>query len=198
MSDIFLPDWFADRLPVISSTVLVTGLLLDVRAMRRRRRSRRRRAGSGRPAHHDDRARGVAHDVIRDAPEEGAPDAATPVAAEDDEIDPLGPRGVDDRLAGVALPDEELGRDADVVAACDEDLGRGLALVADLVDAGRVPSAGQPQRARVDDADREQAGVRGGPRAGAPPPRRVRTSARGPSRAARPRTVASVPVASPA
>ena len=37
VSDIFLPDWFADRLPVISSTVLVTGLLLDVRAMRARR-----------------------------------------------------------------------------------------------------------------------------------------------------------------
>lgn len=39
VSDIFLPGWFASRLPVISSTVLVTGLLLDVRAMRRNRRS---------------------------------------------------------------------------------------------------------------------------------------------------------------
>lgn len=39
VSDIFLPDWFAARLPVISSTVLVTGLLLDLRAMRRRRRA---------------------------------------------------------------------------------------------------------------------------------------------------------------
>ena len=39
VSDIFLPDWFASRLPVISSAVLVTGLLLDARAMRRNRRS---------------------------------------------------------------------------------------------------------------------------------------------------------------
>lgn len=37
VSDIFLPDWFAARLPVISSAVLITGLFLDVRAMCRDR-----------------------------------------------------------------------------------------------------------------------------------------------------------------
>jgi hypothetical protein len=33
VSDIFLPDWFAQRLPIIGSTVLLTGLALNVRVL---------------------------------------------------------------------------------------------------------------------------------------------------------------------
>jgi hypothetical protein len=39
VSDIFLPDWFAARLPIISSSVLVAGLVLNARVMRRDRRA---------------------------------------------------------------------------------------------------------------------------------------------------------------
>ncbi len=37
VSDIFLPDWFARRLPIFGSAVLGTGLALNLRALNRRR-----------------------------------------------------------------------------------------------------------------------------------------------------------------
>ncbi len=41
VSDIFLPDWFARNLPVIGSTILVTGIALNVRAIVRARSAAR-------------------------------------------------------------------------------------------------------------------------------------------------------------
>ena len=35
VSDIFLPDWFAQRLPIIGSAVLGTGIVLNLRAVTR-------------------------------------------------------------------------------------------------------------------------------------------------------------------
>ena len=36
VTDIFLPDWFSRRIPLFSGTVLVLGLVLNLRASRRR------------------------------------------------------------------------------------------------------------------------------------------------------------------
>ena len=36
VTDIFLPDWFSRRIPLVSGTVLVLGLALNLRASRRR------------------------------------------------------------------------------------------------------------------------------------------------------------------
>lgn len=84
------------------------------------------------------------------------------VAAEHDEVDPLGAGGVHDGLARVAFPDEELAGDPHLLASSHEGLGGLLPLVADLVDAGGEPTPGEAQRARIDDADREQTGVQPG------------------------------------
>jgi hypothetical protein len=40
VTDIFLPGWFSRRVPVVSGTVLVVGLLLNLRAWREGRSSR--------------------------------------------------------------------------------------------------------------------------------------------------------------
>ena len=55
--------------------------------------------------------------------------------ADDDEVGPFRLGRLDDRLAGVALPDEERHLDAHPPAAGDEVGRRRLALRADLVDA---------------------------------------------------------------
>lgn len=75
------------------------------------------------------------------------------------EVHLLAERGVDDRLSGVALPDEEGHADTPCPAACHELLRRGFAPGPNLVDAGAEPAARQPQGPRIDHADDQQFGA---------------------------------------
>jgi two-component system, NarL family, sensor histidine kinase DevS len=98
----------------------------------------------------------MADDVVRHASEERSVDAVAAVRPQDDEVGLLGRRCVHDRFARVTLPDQERGRDAKVLGPSHEGLGRHLAFVADLVDAGSIQTTRQFERARVDHADGDQ------------------------------------------
>ncbi len=69
-----------------------------------------------------------------------------------DEVDAFRCRGLDDRFARITLPDQECGRHAEILRAGDQPLGYGLPFIADLVDPRAEATAGQSERARVDDA----------------------------------------------
>ncbi len=75
---------------------------------------------------------------------------------DDDEIDRLGDRGLHDRFAGIAFPDQTADRHAFTVAAVDDPLGGRLAAGPDLVHALSIADTRQPLAAGIDDADQQE------------------------------------------
>ena len=101
------------------------------------------------------RARGVPDDVVRHAADEQAAHRAAAVAPDDHEVDSLAPRGIDDRLTGISLPDQESHANPSLAAAGHELAGDELAVGAELVDpAGRVVRHGAVRR--IDHAHDQQ------------------------------------------
>lgn len=82
--------------------------------------------------------------------------------ADHDEIDPFRCRGLDDRLARITFPDQECRRHAEIPRAGDQSLGYGLPFVANLIDPSAEATAGQSERARVDDAHGDEPRVQTG------------------------------------
>lgn len=105
-----------------------------------------------------DRHGGLPDDALRYAPKEQAADRSATVAAEDDDVGPLGGGGFEDRFARLAFPNEELDRDTFAATPLHELLRGGLAVFADLVDAGEEAAARQSKGGRVDDAHDEEFG----------------------------------------
>jgi hypothetical protein len=108
----------------------------------------------------DDGHDGLPDDALRHASEKQASDRSATVAPEDDHVGTLGCGGFEDRFARLALPDEELDWDAFAATSLHELLRRGLAVFADLIDAGQEAAAWQSKRGRVDDAHDEELGTK--------------------------------------
>jgi len=104
----------------------------------------------------------VPHDILGDAPKQESADATPSVRPDDDHVRALGNGGVDDRLAGLALPDEGSDWHAGAPATGDECTCRQLALLSDLVHSGREAATRKAQQSCVDDADDEEPGVQPG------------------------------------
>jgi hypothetical protein len=101
----------------------------------------------------------MADDEVGDAAEEEAAHGSAAVTSYDNHVGLLASGRLDDRLAGITLPDEEVDMDAHFAAPRHELLRRSFAAVADLVDAKtRVVSLAY-EGARVDDADDEELGA---------------------------------------
>jgi 2-haloacid dehalogenase len=103
----------------------------------------------------DDRDGRGPNDLLRHAAHDEAVHAAAPVRTHDDQIDGLGGGGFDDRLTRIALPDETADRHVLAVATLDDPLGGGFTRRPDLVHPLMVPTAGQPQTARIDHANEQ-------------------------------------------
>ena len=100
----------AEELRLIRDELDPEGDVHEVAGSRRPDRDRARRVSSTAPAedvrrpHHHDRAPGMADHVVGDAAQEESPDRAALVGAHHDQVRVLGGGGLDDRLAGVAIP----------------------------------------------------------------------------------------------
>ena len=152
VTDLYLPRSISDRIPLIAGTALVAGLALNGVALARRRPS----AGND-----DDLARRPADDLRRDAPQDQAPQVRPRPRSEHDDVGLFGGRRFDDRLGGVAFPDEEHRGHACVAGLPHDDLGSRGEPVPLLVDAPRQ-AARQPETVRLDNADHEEVGALGG------------------------------------
>ena len=152
VTDLYLPRALSDRIPLIAGMALVAGLALNGMALARRRRS----AGND-----DDLARRTADDLRRDAAEDQPAQIGPWPGPEHDDVGLLRGGRLDDRLGGVAFPDQKCRGDACFARLADDDLGARGEPVALLVDAPRE-SARQPEAVRLDDADHEEIGTVGG------------------------------------
>jgi len=103
---------------------------------------------------------GVPDDVVGHAADEEPAHLAAAVTAHDDEVHLLAAGRVDDRLARVAVPDEEVDPDAGRATAGDELLCGRLAAGPDLVNAHSEAAAGQSKGPRIDDADDQEIGAK--------------------------------------
>ena len=112
------------------------------------------------PADDDHGHGGLADDALRHAAKEQPADRSATVAPDNDHVGPLGRGGFEDRFARLAFPDEELDPDAYAATSLYEFLGGGLAVLADLVDAGEESAARQSKRSRIDDAHDEKFGLK--------------------------------------
>lgn len=110
------------------------------------------------PADDDHGHGGLADDALRHAAKEQPADRSATVAPDNDHVGPLGRGGFEDGFARLAFPDEELDRDAFAATALHELLRDGMAVFADLVDAGEEAAPRQSKRGRVDDAQDEEIG----------------------------------------
>ena len=100
----------------------------------------------------EDGHRRAPHDLLGHAAHHEPIHPSPAVGPDDDQVDRLSDGRLDDRLARIALPDEEPDRHALPMAAIDDRLSGRLAVRADLVDAPPIPDTGEPLRPRVDDA----------------------------------------------
>jgi hypothetical protein len=152
VTDLYLPRWLSNRIPLIASSALVAGLFMNGETLARRRRS----AGND-----DDLARRPTNDLRRDAAEDQALEIGTRSRSQDDQVRVLRSGGLDDRLGGIALPHQECGRDAGLSGLPDDDLGTRREPVAFLVHTQGV-AARKAETVRLDDTDDKELGPLGG------------------------------------
>lgn len=94
--------------------------------------------------------------MIGHTAKEEATHAAASVAADHHEVHLLAASGIDDRLAGLTLPDEEGHPNTGSSTMRHEFLCPGFASGPNLIHAGLEPTAGKPKQPGIDDADDEQ------------------------------------------
>ncbi|MEO7663605.1 MAG: hypothetical protein ABIV26_00645 [Candidatus Limnocylindrales bacterium] len=81
------------------------------------------------------------------------------MAADDDEINLLAAGRIDDRIAGVAFPDQEADANVALPTPSHEFLGSSLAGSPNLVETLSEPVTREAEGCRVDDADEKQRGA---------------------------------------